>query len=328
MPRPTSARPGPPQRHRRDATAGSIAGRASVLGGGASGAGRYDPVVPVIESHARHWVVVGTAVLGGAGRLRAMLEPAGGSPVAGCLVLPRLGWLLVRTGRSRRAPGSWPRRGADPGADVSPRWRPRARPRRQAWPAGRERGWRVAASLVLERATGPGTAHVRGELLRQLRRLGEAVPDFPGAPAEWAGLRGDWRAAAAEWEVRGQPVRAGPGAPSTPASRSRRWTGCSRWRHWARARPRRRRGRGCAGLGVARIPRGPRPQTRDNAAGLTERQHEVVGLLAQGLSNAEIAQRLVVSVRTVDHHVAAVLSKLGVTSRRDAARRAAELGLT
>ena len=81
------------------------------------------------------------------------------------------------------------------------------------------------------------------------------------------------------------------------------------------------------GLGVARIPRGPRPQTRDNAAGLTERQHEVVGLLAQGLSNAEIAQRLVVSVRTVDHHVAAELGKLGVTSRRDAARRAAELGL-
>ena len=82
------------------------------------------------------------------------------------------------------------------------------------------------------------------------------------------------------------------------------------------------------GLGVARIPRGPRPQTRDNAAGLTERQHEVVGLLAQGLSNAEIAQRLVVSVRTVDHHVAAELGKLGVTSRRHAARRAAELGLT
>jgi len=80
-------------------------------------------------------------------------------------------------------------------------------------------------------------------------------------------------------------------------------------------------------LGVARIPRGPVPSTRDNPAGLTERQTEVVRLLADGLSNAEIAARLVLSVRTVDSHVAAVLDKLNARTRREAADRAVALGL-
>ncbi len=79
--------------------------------------------------------------------------------------------------------------------------------------------------------------------------------------------------------------------------------------------------------GVARIPRGPAPSTRDNPAGLTDRQVEVVKLLAGGLSNAEIAARLVLSVRTVDSHVAAVLDKLDARTRRDAADRARALGL-
>ena len=78
---------------------------------------------------------------------------------------------------------------------------------------------------------------------------------------------------------------------------------------------------------MTRVPRGPVPSTRDNPAGLTERQVEVVRLLAQGLSNAEIAARLVLSVRTVDTHVAAVLDKLDARTRRDAASRARELGL-
>ncbi|MFC5834787.1 ATP-binding protein [Nonomuraea insulae] len=79
--------------------------------------------------------------------------------------------------------------------------------------------------------------------------------------------------------------------------------------------------------GVARIPRGPVPATRVNPAGLTERQAQVVRLLAQGLTNAEIADRLVLSVRTVDSHVAAVLEKLDSGTRRQAVARATELGI-
>ncbi|HJU46528.1 MAG TPA: LuxR C-terminal-related transcriptional regulator, partial [Gaiellaceae bacterium] len=80
------------------------------------------------------------------------------------------------------------------------------------------------------------------------------------------------------------------------------------------------------GLG-AEIPQGPRAATRANPAGLTARQLEVLSLLAAGLTNAEIADRLVVSPRTAEHHVAAVLTKLGAASRHDAAQRASELGL-
>ncbi len=79
-------------------------------------------------------------------------------------------------------------------------------------------------------------------------------------------------------------------------------------------------------LGI-RVPQGPREATRANPAGLTARQLEVLALLVGGLTNAEIADRLVVSPRTAEHHVAAVLTKLGATTRREAAQRAAELRL-
>lgn len=81
-------------------------------------------------------------------------------------------------------------------------------------------------------------------------------------------------------------------------------------------------------LGVSQIPRGRAITTRDNPAGLTSRQLEVLQLLVDGLTDPEIAEQLVISVRTASNHVAAVLDKLGVHSRSDAARLGVPLLVT
>ncbi len=85
---------------------------------------------------------------------------------------------------------------------------------------------------------------------------------------------------------------------------------------------RRLRRRGARGL-----PRGPRAATRRNAAHLTPREVDVLALVVQGLQNAEIAERLFLSQRTVEHHVAAILRKLDVRTRGQAGIKAARLGL-
>ena len=75
------------------------------------------------------------------------------------------------------------------------------------------------------------------------------------------------------------------------------------------------------------VPAPRRATTLANPAGLTRRQVEVLRLLEDGLTNAELAERLFLSVKTVDHHVSAILTKLEVTKRRDAVRRAREVGI-
>jgi DNA-binding CsgD family transcriptional regulator len=79
--------------------------------------------------------------------------------------------------------------------------------------------------------------------------------------------------------------------------------------------------------GVSAVPRGQLPTTRANPAGLTARQLDVLALLADGLSNADIAARLVISRKTADHHVSAILTKLEVRSRGEAAAVARRLGV-
>jgi DNA-binding CsgD family transcriptional regulator len=71
--------------------------------------------------------------------------------------------------------------------------------------------------------------------------------------------------------------------------------------------------------GIRSIPKGPRQSTKENFAGLTTRQYEVLKLVATGMSNSEIADNLYISAKTVDHHVSAIFSKLNIHSRVEAA---------
>jgi DNA-binding NarL/FixJ family response regulator len=75
------------------------------------------------------------------------------------------------------------------------------------------------------------------------------------------------------------------------------------------------------------VPARRRTSSLANPVGLTSRQVEVLHLIADGLTNAELAARLYLSAKTVDHHVSAILAKLGVANRREAVRRGRVLGI-
>ena len=180
---------------------------------------------------------------------------------------------------------------------------------------------------VFAEAVRLGDPYLQAELGYRLRQAGRPV-DTPDVDHPWALLaQGDWQAAAAAWADRGCPYHqaAALADSSDPTALLEALPiadslGATPLARLIRARLRQ--------LGVAKVPRGLVTDTRDNPAGLTDRQLEVLRLLARGLTNNEIASQLVLSVRTVDRHVAEILAKLGVTSRRQATARAEALGIS
>jgi DNA-binding CsgD family transcriptional regulator len=166
-----------------------------------------------------------------------------------------------------------------------------------------------------------------GSLAIWLPRLGALPGALPDLPEPYAlEIAGDHRGAAAAWERIGRPYDAALAWLSSCDETGLREALATLEDLGARAAATAAKRR-MREAGVRAIPRGPRQATRSSPAGLTGREQEVLALLADGLADREISERLFISERTVHHHVSAVLSKMGVSSRTAAAREAARMGI-
>jgi DNA-binding CsgD family transcriptional regulator len=200
-----------------------------------------------------------------------------------------------------RAEAAWLEGRNDPIGDMTADALQLARERQATWEMGELAFWRKCAGIQEERPAGAAEPYA-------------------------AQLAGDWARAAELWSDIGCPYEAAlalAGADDTDALRR-----SLAELHRLGARPMAAIvARKLREQGVRDLPRGPRPSTRDNPANLTSREMEVLALLADGLTNAQIAERLFLASRTVDHHVSAILRKLDVPSRIQAAAEARRLGL-
>jgi len=198
-----------------------------------------------------------------------------------------------------------------------------------AWLEGRAAEVAEQTRSALELGQRRGVRWETGDIARWAARLGLDAELDPAAvePPSAHELAGDWAKAARAWDELGCPYDAALARAETGdadellrALEELQRLGA---RPAAAIVARRLRERGARG-----VPRGPRKATRANRGGLTPRELEVLELVSEGLRNSDIAERLFLSEKTVDHHVSAILRKLDARTRGEASVKALRLGIT
>jgi DNA-binding CsgD family transcriptional regulator len=163
-----------------------------------------------------------------------------------------------------------------------------------------------------------GNAWIAGELAYWHWKADAAVPapDWVADPFSFQ-MAGDWRRAAVAWRDLRCPYEEARALAEGDADARRE--AFQMFRRIGAHRTARKLAHSMRAGGVDHVPRGPYAGARANPFGLTPRQTDVLVLLAEDLTNLAIAERLAISPKTVDHHLAAVFAKLEVHSRQAAA---------
>ena len=261
--------------------------------------GRWDDVAPLarlaVGSGNRISEITGLIALG---RMRARRgDPGAFDALDEALELARPGGHLQRLGHvhAARAEAAWLTGDRERAVVEARAAYPLALDKRHLWFAGELAYWQWKAGELQEEAPEWIAEPYRLQLKAAAREAAEAWRQR-GCPYEAARALAESEEGSAVREALAELDRLGAGA--------------------AAAELRRR-------LGL----RGPRAATRENPAGLTTRELQVLELVAQGLQNREIAGRLVLSARTVDHHVSSVMRKLQARTRAEAVARYREISV-
>lgn len=268
------------------------------------------------------WALLNCGLWGpAADAARAVLSHPGSPPVARSTALTVLGLGQARQGKAR----VWPllERAAglvDPGCLLDTGLGREARVE-AAWLVGDHERVRAEAGRALAALKEQERDHpwLSGPLACWIQRAGGTPPPVPAAGPYALELAGDWAGAAELWDRLGCPYDAAlarlsgnvPALHQALAAFEALGARSAVVRTRAVMRSR----------GVRPVRRGPRAATRANPYGLTNRELDVLKLLGEGLSDAEIGARLYITPKTAGHHVGAVLTKLGVHTRHEAARR-------
>ncbi len=214
------------------------------------------------------------------------------------------------------------------GHNLQYKWSPTSGLAEYHWLRGSKTEMVDAIGALYEEALGTESQWARGELGYWMWKAG-SIDEPPNNCAVPFALQiaGEWQDAAKVWRRIGCPYETGlalmeSGLPEPMLDALEIFDSLN-------ARPIGDRLRAeLRDMGLRSIPRGPTRSTRRSPAGLTSRQTEVLELVVESLTNAEIAEKLFVSKKTVEHHISAIYSKLQVNTRAEAVTEATKLGIT